>query len=90
MDDTLEESLSDMNNDVSESALELVSLMQTFMDDYFSDEYEVLRFNINFLESNGFTYQTKIDYMNQSARSQLDVRVNLKFYPSNEITTHHE
>ena len=63
MDDTLEESLSDMNNDVSESALELVSLMQTFMDDYFSDEYEVLRFNINFLESNGFTYQTKIDYM---------------------------
>ena len=62
IDDSLEESLSDMNNDVSESALELVSLMQTFMDDYFSDEYEVLRFNINFLESNGFTYQTKIDY----------------------------
>jgi len=62
-ENSLEESFLDTSNDISESALELSSLIQNFMDDYFNDEYEVLRFNINFLESNGFTYQTKIDYM---------------------------
>ena len=59
----MEESFENMSDDLSELAFELSSHMQNFFDDYFNDEYEVLRFNINFLESNGFTYQTNIDYM---------------------------
>lgn len=51
------------NENVSESAFDLVLLIQNFNDEYFNDEYEVLKFNINFLESNGFAYQTKVDYM---------------------------
>lgn len=42
---------------------ELEELVDDFLDDFFNDEYEVVRFNINFLEDNNFTYQTKIDYM---------------------------
>lgn len=49
--------------EVSESAFDLVLVVQNFNDEYFSDEYEILKFNINFLESNGFAYQTKVDYM---------------------------
>lgn len=51
------------NENISESAFDLVLLIQNFNDEYFNDEYEVLKFNINFLESNGFAYQTKVDYM---------------------------
>ena len=40
--------------EVSESAFDLVLVIQNFNDEYFSDEYEILKFNINFLESNGF------------------------------------
>ena len=47
----------------STESLELNNLIQACLDDFFNDEYEVLRFNINFLESNGFVYQTKINYM---------------------------
>lgn len=49
--------------DISESAFDFITLIQNFNDEFFNDEYEVLKFNINFLESNGFAYQTKIDYM---------------------------
>jgi len=64
MDEELNDSFSEEEiDDISTRSLELASIIQSFTDDYFNDEYEVLRFNINFLESNGFTYQTKIDYM---------------------------
>lgn len=49
--------------EISSSAFGLIETIQHFLEDYFSDEYEVLKFNINFLESNGFAYQTKVDYM---------------------------
>ncbi len=41
----------------------LEAIIDNFIDDFFSDEYEILRFNINFLENNNFQYQTKIDFM---------------------------
>lgn len=50
-------------SELSTVAFELLTFIQNFMDDYFHDEYEVIQFNINFLESNGFAYQTKVDYM---------------------------
>lgn len=49
--------------EVSASAFDLCLIIQNFNDEYFTDEYEILKFNINFLESNGFAYQTKVDYM---------------------------
>ena len=63
MDDESSESFDEEINEVSESAFDFIALVQNFNDEYFNDEYEVLKFNINFLESNGFAYQTKIDYM---------------------------
>jgi hypothetical protein len=41
----------------------LETIIDNFIDDFFSDEYEIVRFNINFLENNNFQYQTKIDFM---------------------------
>jgi len=38
-------------------------MVEEFLDDYFNDEYEIIRFNINFLEDNSFRYHTKIDFM---------------------------
>ncbi|MDD4505241.1 MAG: hypothetical protein PHE60_02575 [Sulfurospirillaceae bacterium] len=58
------DSIEDLEREnVSESAFDFIVLVQNFNDEFFNDEYEVLKFNINFLESNGFAYQTKIDYM---------------------------
>lgn len=61
-DESIEPSDEEME-EVSESAFDLVLVIQNFNDEYFTDEYEILKFNINFLESNGFAYQTKVDYM---------------------------
>ena len=64
MNDESNESLEEEIEEIADSAfLDLVVVIQKFNDEYFNDEYEVLKFNINFLESNGFAYQTKIDYM---------------------------
>ncbi|WP_458700982.1 hypothetical protein ACKGJI_02510 [Sulfurospirillum sp. 1307] len=49
--------------DNSETVFKAIEIIHDFLDDFFSDEQEVLRFNINFLENNGFEYQIKIDYM---------------------------
>ncbi|MDD3342376.1 MAG: hypothetical protein PHR87_02245 [Sulfurospirillaceae bacterium] len=62
MEEELEEESPELS-DISESAFELIELIKNSIDDYFNDEYEVIKFNVNFLESNGFAYQTKIDYM---------------------------
>lgn len=59
----LGETVSEINEDVSEDVFEARDLVALFLNDYFSDEYEILKFNINFLESNGFEYQEQIDYM---------------------------
>lgn len=58
-----DESEEPLEEEISESAFDLILVIQNFNDEYFSDEYEILKFNINFLESNGFAYQTKVDYM---------------------------
>lgn len=58
-----QESLEEEMEEISESAFDFTLMIQNFNDEYFSDEYEVLKFNINFLESNGFAYQSKVDYM---------------------------
>lgn len=64
INDESNESLEEEIEEIADSAfLDLVVVIQKFNDEYFNDEYEVLKFNINFLESNGFAYQTKIDYM---------------------------
>lgn len=63
MDDENEVVMGSESSDTTESAFELIALIQNFIDDYFNDEYEVIKFNVNFLEANGFAYQTKIDYM---------------------------
>lgn len=63
MNDESNEPFDEEIEEVSESAFDLFLVIQNFNDEYFSDEYEILKFNINFLESNGFAYQTKIDYM---------------------------
>ena len=55
--------LNGLEDTTSELVFDLIALIQDFIEEYFSDEYEVLKFNINFLESNGFAYQTKVDYM---------------------------
>jgi len=47
----------------SGASLKVVELINDFLDEFFLDEHEILRFNINFLESNGFEFQTNIDYM---------------------------
>jgi len=63
MNDESNEPFDEEIEEVSESAFDLVLRIQNFNDEYFTDEYEILKFNINFLESNGFAYQRKIDYM---------------------------
>lgn len=63
MYDESEEPLEEEIEEISESAFDLILVIQNFNDEYFSDDYEILKFNINFLESNGFAYQTKVDYM---------------------------
>lgn len=58
------ESSQNLSNETEdETVFEAIDLVYDFLDDFFNDAYEVLRFNMNFLESNGFEYQTKIDYM---------------------------
>lgn len=52
-----------METEYNETAFDVNELIHDFLDDFFSDEQEVLRFNINFLEKNGFEYKTDIDYM---------------------------
>lgn len=47
----------------SESVFDAINLIHDFLSEFFSDAHEVLRFNMNFLESHGFKYQTEIDYM---------------------------
>lgn len=42
---------------------QIKEIIDEFFDDFFNEEYEVIRFNINFLENNNFQYQTKVDYI---------------------------
>ena len=62
-DNTMNEPLDGLDGEASELVFDLMAIIEDFTQTYFNDEYEVLKFNINFLESNGFAYQKKVDYM---------------------------
>jgi len=62
-DNTMNEPLDGLEGEASELVFDLMAIIEDFTQTYFNDEYEVLKFNINFLESNGFAYQKKVDYM---------------------------
>lgn len=62
-DNTDNEPLDRLETEASELVFDLMHIIEDFTQTYFNDEYEVLKFNINFLESNGFAYQKKVDYM---------------------------
>lgn len=61
MSEGLNHEISETEN--SEVIFAITHLIHDCVDEFFLDEQEVLRFNSNFLESNGFEYQTNIDYM---------------------------
>lgn len=47
----------------SESVFDIQEKIGSFLEEFFKDEEEVLRFNINFIEDNGLEYNNKIDFM---------------------------